>query len=652
MKDSKQSRRNFLKASAASFLGYSLIVKAPQTLAQTTLPSDKNSARISAITPDANAVFAPDEKLMKRTDIKCDVLVAGGGLSGIAAALSAARKGKKTVLIQDRSRLGGNASSEVRMHPLGVYSPAIGWREGGIMEELKLANAAQNPQVSWEMWDLVMYDKCVTEPNLTLILDTSVFRTEVENGKIKAAWARSDTARNMYRIEAEIYIDSTGDSRLAMESGAEVMSGRDGSKKYGEPLGDFDKIGTRQGSSLMITMRKHDRPMPFTAPSWAKKMTHDMMKYRGIRGDGLFYGYWWIELGGLYDAIGDNEMLRFELLAIVMGVWDYIKNSGKFPEAENIALESIGMVPGRRDTFRIVGERILKQQDVQGGWKDFDDGVAVGGWSLDDHPAGGFYASDSSPSRHVNVPPYNIPFSVMYSKDIPNLMMAGRNISCSHVAFTSTRVMSTCCAVGQAVGTAAAICIDAGITPSKLRATPKMLKHLQQELLKNDQTILGISNQDPLDLARKAKATASSSACNSAPENVLTGITLDSPKSNKNRWLAEASTKPWIKLDWATPQKISEIRLTFEPGWEQLAQSGSNYVVSRMHKGPQPMLVRDYNVVGVLPDGTEKQLVSAKGNYQKLVVHKIEPEVLKSVRLDVLATNGDKYAIVKEIRAY
>ena len=289
---------------------------------------------------------------MKRVDLKCDLLVAGGGLAGISAALSAARKGKKVILVQDRSRLGGNSSSEVRMHPLGVNPERVGWREGGIIEELKLENAAHNPQLAWEMWDFILYDKCVSQPNLTLILDATLYKTETDGDKITAAWVRSDTTLQGYRIEAEIFVDATGDCRLGMEAGAEIMTGREGVDAYGESLADFDEIGTRQGSTLMITSRLHDKPMPFVPPSWAKKITPEQMKFRSIKGDGLSYGYWWIELGGVYDAIRDNEMLRFELLSIVMGVWDYIKNSGKYEGVENRALETIGMLPGYEQDSR------------------------------------------------------------------------------------------------------------------------------------------------------------------------------------------------------------------------------------------------------------------------------------------------------------
>jgi len=649
MKD--KSRRKFLKNSA--FMGYTMFISAPQILAK-----EHNIAVVNTFPESRGLKNLPKdfdrmrrEPLFADIELDCDVLVAGGGLAGISAALSSARKGMKTILIQDRSRLGGNASSEIKMHPLGVNPLKVGWREGGIIEELKLDNAKKNPQLSWEMWDFLLYDKCVSEPNIRLMLDTSVCGAKVKNGKIKKVFARSETSRTNYSISAKIFIDATGDSRLALEAGANFMTGRETSKTYSESLSDFDPQGTRQGSTLIFTSRLHDKPMPFTPPTWAKKITEKDMMFRGVKGDGLSYGYWWIELGGVYDAIKDTEHLRFELLSIVMGVWDFIKNSGKYPEAENRAIETIGMIPGRRDTFRIQGDSIFTQNDIEGNWKDMPDAVAVGGWSMDDHPAEGFYASERRPCRQkAHIPYYNIPFSIMRSKDIENLMMAGRNISCSHVAFSSTRVMSTCAAIGQAVGTAAALCCKYSISPREL-GTQK-IKELQQELLKDDQTIIGIKNQDPLDLAPSATITASDSINSSTPENIISGINLDSPNENKNRWVAPANKKQWIKLSWDSPKKLNRLHITFDSGNTSLAQTNSDYLLKTMVRGAQPSLVKDFIVSATLPNGSKKQLAKVSDNYQKLIKLPFEQISVKEIKLEILATNGSENIIVKEIRAY
>jgi len=640
-------RRRFFKTTMASALGYALVVKAPQSLAH----DAKNSSNLTTIKSVPNAVGVDFNPIMKNFTLECDVCVAGGGLAGVSAALASARKGSKTILIQDRSHLGGNASSEVRMHPLGVNAARLGQREGGIIEELKLENAANNLTLSWDVWDFMLYDKCVSEKNLTLFLDTSLVGVKKENRKIVSALARSDTKMSLYEISAKIFIDCTGDSRLALESGAEVMSGREGYDAFKEENARYDDIGTRQGSSIMFVSKMHDKEVPFKAPSWAKKITDEDLKFRGIPEHNLGYGYWWIELGGVYDAIRDADKLRLELLSIVMGVWDYIKNSGKYPSAKNRALDFIGMLPGRRDTFRIVGDYIMTGNDIEVGWEKFNDAIAVGGWSMDDHPKEGFYAKDRHPCRQDGrIPFYNIPFASIYSKDLDNLMMAGRNISCSHVAFTSTRVMSTCAAVGQAAGTAAALCVEKSISPRLVRSDAAMMKTLQQTLLRDDQTIIGIKNEDPRDLAKSAKVTASESIELSKPENVISALTIDLPNINNNRWLAPISSKPWLKLEWEKPLQISSIRVLFDSWHVNVTQSSLDDYLGSMHRGAEPRLAKDYNLTAILPDGSEKILVEVKNNIQKLRVHNFEKISAKAVRLDLLSTNGAINVRVKEIR--
>lgn len=659
-KKEKLSRRGFLGAGAlASCAGYSVFVDAGKLLASDRGDLPEKSFGKYKIPPRENTADKSfpinGEAVMQRAKLECDVLVAGGGLSGLCAALAAARKGKKVILVHNRSRLGGNASSEIKMHPLGVNSQKTGWREGGIIEEILLENSLVNPEFEWDMWDFLLYDKCVSEKNLKLILDADVVAARKLGDKIVSVSARCDLTWTLYEISAKIFVDSTGDSRLGFEAGAEMMSGREGKERFGESRGAFDEEGTRQGSSIMFVSKLYDKPMPFTPPSWAKKVGADDLKFRVINKDNIGFGYWWLELGGLCDAVRDNEKLRFEILSILMGVWDYIKNSGKFPEAENRALTSVGMLPGKRDTYRIVGEKILTQQDVQGAWKNFDDAVAVGGWQLDDHPAAGFYAKDRHPGTEEHydpssfVAPYNIPFSVFYSKDVKNLMMAGRNISCSHVAFGSTRVMLTCASGAHAVGLAAAMCADLGIVPSELRADAEKMKALQQYLLRSDQTILNVKNLDELNSAKFTKLSASSSAKGSKPENVFTGVNLDSPKKFENRWLAAVSENPWLLFEFSSPRKISELRIVFDSGIAELTQSYRAPRRRRMISGPQPSIVKDYAISAIFPDGSEKVLHEVKNNAKKLAFHKFDGLLLKAVRVSISATNGSKYAIIKGV---
>lgn len=636
-----------------SAFGYSLMVDVPASAAQSAAAVSDCGKKIDGALN--GAPYSEDsEARMAKKSINCDVLVAGGGMAGICAALAAARNGAKVVLVQDRSRLGGNASSEIKVHPLGVDSRRYGFREGGILEELLLENAVRNPQNSWEVWDLMLYDKCVSEPNITLILDTFVYRAETENGRIRCVYARSDKTLNIYKITARNYIDCTGDSRLAMEAGAELMSGREGSSKYGEDeVVPTYPIGGHICSSIMFTTRVYGSPMPFKAPSWAKKITAENLKFRDPRKYGFDYGYWFISHGGLADTIGDNEVIRFELLSTVLGVWDYIKNSGKYPETENRAIDTIGMIPGKRDSFRIKGLKVFKQFDIRGDWKKQPDSVGAVGWKLEDQPSGGFYDTKTPPAMpHRETPPFNIPLSILISKDFSNLMMAGRNISCSHLAFSCLRVIKTGAVSGQAAGTAAAVSVRENMDPSDILNMPDALSAVQQTLLRDAQPILNISNCDPGDLARSAEATASASANSTRPRNVLTGVFIDKPGKADNKWIAPIADKPWIRLEWKAPQKISKVLLNLDTGYRFLTMSMETKFAAAILRKPQPETLRDYNLTGVLSDGSEKILAEARGNYRKLVVHEFAPVELKALRVDCLATCGSPVASIFEIRAY
>ncbi len=644
-------RREFLGASAMSLLGYTLSVSVPEARADSAAKSPLGR-EIEAKTRGKFFDFSAEPNMSKE-ELGCDVMVAGGGLAGICAALAAARNGAKTVLVQDRSRLGGNSSSEIKMHPLGVNGDKWGWREAGIIEEIKLDNAANNPQRSWEMWDLLLYDKCVTEPNLTLLLDTSVYAADAEGGRISAAYARCDKTLKIYRIKSKIYIDCTGDSRLAMEAGAELMAGREGSEKYGEPLADTYEKGKFLCSSIMFTSKDCGRPVAFKAPAWAKKISAEDLKLRDPAKWGFDYGYWFISHGGMADTIRDNEVIRFELLSIVLGVWNYIKNSGKYPEAANRAIDFVGMIPGKRDSYRIVGERVFTQRDIEKGWESMPDQVGAVGWPLEDQTSEGFYARGKKPAIYGGqVPFYNLPLSIMCAKGFSNLMMAGRNMSASHLAFTSTRVMNSCSVAGQAAGTAAAMCARENLAPREISASGELAERLRQNLLKDGQIILGAKNSDPLDLARAAKISATDSAEGTKPENVVSGMCYDIAGSNGNRWKAPIEKSPALSLEWGAPQKIGKLILNLDTGSRLLTPTLETGFVKRVIQGPQPEALRDFTISATLADGSKRILADVRGNYQKRLVFDFEPADIGKIEIKCLATNGAPQASIFEVRAY
>lgn len=593
-----------------------------------------------------------DKSVYQVKKLETDLLVAGGGMAGVCAAISAARNGAKVILIQDRSRLGGNASSEIRMHVCGATAlKGQPWRETGIMEELFLTESAENPQRSFEIWDFIMYDKVFSEPNITLLLDTVLYETEVGGGEIKKIRAICSQTEEIYEIKAKYYADCTGDATMAAQAGADFMRGREAKARWGESLAVDVADNKSMGNSLLFMSSKHDRPMPYTPPVWAEKYSKKDFIHRNIRG--VEYGYWWLELGGLVDIIQDGQALRHELLTTLFGVWDYIKNSGNYPEAENMALSWVGMIPGKRESRRVVGDYIMKQDDIQNA-KLFPDRVSYGGWPLDDHPPEGMSSTDMVP--YISIPlkaPYSIPFRSLYSKSIKNLLMAGRNVSVSHVALSSTRVMATCAMMGQAVGTGVAYCISSGISPTQLGNDTGHMSRLQQQLLRQDQGMLGVKNEDEKDLARKATVKASAETKAGAAANVLDGTNRDIMDGNSHQWQAEMKGgEPWLEISWDKPVKISNVQLTFDTGsHRRLMLTGDDGVYNSQERGPQPETVADYVIEAKTKSGNQV-LAKIENNFLRRVEHTFEPTEVESIRIKVQRTNGDELARIFEVRSY
>ncbi|HWA97016.1 MAG TPA: FAD-dependent oxidoreductase, partial [Pirellulales bacterium] len=194
-------RRDFLNS--LGFAGYSLFVFAgdEDRLPAAEVSTDDLRRELARVAPpEAERRPSPREPHMALVELEADVFIAGGGMAGVCAAVAAARHGAKVVLVQDRSRLGGNASSEVKMHIVGAnhHGGRPGWREGGLLEEFRLDDAVNNPQRCWELWDLLLYDKCKSEPNITLLLDTVLFAVDKQGDRISGAYARCDKTEHMY----------------------------------------------------------------------------------------------------------------------------------------------------------------------------------------------------------------------------------------------------------------------------------------------------------------------------------------------------------------------------------------------------------------------------------------------------------------------
>lgn len=602
--------------------------------------------------------------------IDTDLLVAGGGIAGVCCALAAARLGARVMLCQDRSVLGGNASSEVRMHIVGATGLDGGealqdeLREGGIIEELRLDLAVQNPQRSPALMDLVLYDKCRREPNLTLFLNTTVVRAAVEDGLIREVVAERPSTEDAFVIRAKSFVDCTGDGRLGLEAGAPFMRGRESRAQFGESLAQDEADAKTLGSSIMFQARKHDRPMPFEAPPWARRFTADDFKLRpyGQSGFdlGLEYGYWWIEWGGCLDTLKDNERIRDELLAITLGVWDFVKNHSDL-DASHWALEWVGFVPGKRESRRFIGQHILTESDLLTS-RAFPDAIAYGGWPIDTHPPEGVDAPHLPPCTQHHLPfLYDIPLRSCVSAGPRNLMFAGRNLSATHIAFASTRVMATCAVVGQGVGTAAAFALRKDVLAADIAADASLVRAIQQRLLRDDCYLIGERNEDANDLvATAAQIGASSSQTDAGPEHIRSGMTRivtklppDRMRPGLHRWMSR-ELPAWLEIRWTAPVPLREIVLVFDTGLHRLLtlSQADGYTQKMLWGRPQPETVCDYAIRIETAQGW-RQVEAIQHNHQRQRAHVLNlAGPATALRIDITATHGLDHARLVEVRAY
>ena len=454
-----------------------------------------------------------DKRSLRLLDLEVDLVVAGGGLSGTCCAIAAAREGLKVVLVQDRPVLGGNASSEVRLWILGATSHLGNnnrWsREGGIVNEILEENLYRNRQGNPYILDTILLEKCYEEPNLTLLLDTAVYDLEKSDpDTISAIHAICSQNSTHYRLSAPLFCDASGDGIVGFMAGAAFRMGAEGKEEFNEGFAPDAGYGQLLGHSMYFYTKDVGTPVKYTAPSWALKDITRIPHYRRFNTNMQGCNFWWLEYGGRLDTIHQSQDIKHELSRVIYGVWDHIKNSGEFPEAETLTLEWVGQIPGKRESRRFEGDYMIHQSDVIDR-KAFPDSVAHGGWAIDLHPADGVYSELPSCTQWHSKGVYGIPYRCYYSRNIKNLFLAGRVISATHVAFGSTRVMATCGAGGQAVGIAAALCIEKNCQPRALTEASSM-NELLTRLERSGQFILGGAPVDPMDLASRATASASS----------------------------------------------------------------------------------------------------------------------------------------------
>ncbi len=436
-----------------------------------------------------------------------DVVVVGAGSAGCGAAVAAARTGARTALVHDRPVLGGNASIELGVPTCGAARHDNA-REGGLNEEANLIRAKYGfPKMS-EAYHI----QAAGEKNLTVFNNSRVMGVERRGTAITAVQAVSTLTLAPIRVRGKQFIDCTGDGWVGYYAGAAYRFGRESRDEFGEsaapPAADrITMSGCIMGNlSLSYRAENMGRPVAYEPPEWAVKLLPPEEFHRKPKGLG---GQWWLEHPGDFDDLEDPERARDELIRISFAYWGWVKNGWEEKEkARNFAMTYVPHMDARRETRRLVGDHILKQQECEAGTL-FPDRISYGGWSLDVHNPKGIHSGKEGPYDFDGfVPIYSIPYRSIYSVNVPNLLFAGRCMSVTHIALGTVRVEATLSTVGQAAGTAAALCVRHGVMPRELGE--RHLQELQQRLLRDDQYIPALKNEDPSDLARRAKVTASS----------------------------------------------------------------------------------------------------------------------------------------------
>ena len=543
---------------------------------------------------------------MQTKNHQVDFCVVGGGMAGICAALAAARNGVRVALVQDRPVLGGNASSEIRVCINGAQGKNV--RETGILEEILLENRYRNPLCNYSMWDALLYEKVRFEPGIDLMLNCSVNNLVMDGNHIRSVTGWQLTSQTWHTIKADLFADCSGDSILAPLSGADIRMGREARSEFNEDIEPEQADVKTMGMSCLIQARQTTRPQPFIAPSWANLYQDDASLPFREHNPLPTTNFWWMELGGEKDSIHDTEEVRDELLKVAFGVWDHIKNRGEHG-AENWALDWVGFLPGKRESRRYMGDHILTQNEVRAGGR-FSDLVAYGGWTMDDHHPGGISWNGEPTIFHPVPSPFGIPYGCLYSCNVDNLFCAGRNISVTHAAMSSSRVMATCSTLGQAVGTAAALAVNKHLSPRSVGQ--EEIQTLQQRLMEDDAYLPWHTRQIP-----ELTHIATLSASEGDPEPLRSG--LDRPVGDSdNGWTGSIGAN--VLYNFNGLQRVRRLRFVFDSDLNRPGETMPfHYPLEIEPTGVPQTLIRSFRVEVLDEAGNWQVITRQDNNHQRLV---------------------------------
>ena len=427
-----------------------------------------------------------------------DFVVAGGGVAGMCAAVAAARKGLKVALIHDRPVLGGNNSSEVRVHLGGSIECGPYPNLGNMIKEFGHtkkgnAKAAENYEDGKKM------SFVEDEENISLFLNCHVTDVEMKDGRIATLLARDIETGELMRFSAPLFSDCTGDAAVGYLAGAEWRSGRESVEQTGEP--GAVEVPDRQvlGASVQWNSKDMGQESPFPVFEYGKVFSEESVQK-------VTHGEWTWETGMLRDQVLEAERVRDHGLLVVYSNWSYLKNrSSVRNEYDSRALDWVAYVAGKRESRRLLGDIVLNQNDIMNE-VPYDDGTCATSWTIDLHypdPANtAFFPGEEFKAvctqQYVEI--YPIPYRCFYSRNIPNLFMAGRNISVTHVALGTVRVMRTTAMMGEVVGLAAAVCHENACLPRDVYTS--YLEQLKENL-RAGAGKQGLENNQKFNVGRK-----------------------------------------------------------------------------------------------------------------------------------------------------
>ena len=603
---------------------------------------------LAAILPlGAQILTEKNSPVVREASLQSDIVVCGGGLAGVCAAVSAARHGASVVLIQDRPVLGGNASSEMRMGIVGVKEDQ--YQEGGILEEMQCRNFRYNPLLRYTLWDDIILSTVIDEPRIKLLLNTAVESVGMDGEKIASVTCWNSNAYTRYTVSGKIFCDCTGDGILRL-SGAEFRRGTESASEFGESyLGDTEENTHTMGNSILLQLRKTDgEDHPFTAPDWAYHFTDDDFNFdrpkSTIPGVKFNYknpypkdnNYWWIEFGGMYDTIFDAPDIQLEFKKIAYGVWEYMKNNPD-GRCKGYELDWIGSLPGKRESTRYVGPHILTQDDITSGGH-FEDVVAYGGWTLDNHNPEGFFARGLASTEHKIGQGFGIPFDCLYSVNVPNLMFAGRDISATHMGLSATRVMATCALLGQAVGTAASVAVREGVLPADIR---KDCISEVQAMLEDDDCLLPYRWRKPSALTMAAKA---------APEFEALRNGIDREWDGEDNGV-HVPVGSYAEYSWKKPVKISEVRLVFDSDFKVKSKRMRKFEATTERVQMPSEMARDFEIQ-VRVKKEWKTVATVSDNWKRLVRVGFDSVSADAIRVIPTSTWGAETAHIFAFDVY